>query len=513
MAGTYTTSSVTTREVFSGTIVAKAQPASATFGAQTASKPNPPLVLKLISNGKVIVPKSLMFTFGGFTYVERSGTIYKSVSSVTNAGTAVGTIDYDSGTVVLTDYPGGAAETLSLISCLTNDTGYSTNQVVFRTSGAPLRPGSLQVTAVRADTGATVTASANTSGVIDTGIIKGYVDYTSGLVKLRFTTNLSDLSGASEVPVVPSLLTYNAVVQSLLPLDADLLGLNPVRLPTDGRVPVYRAGDITVLHNTQSIEVVSPVAGGTLNLTRTDLAFVEVVGANGKILATDKYAVNMVTGILTWGSPLVLTDASSAAVTTPLTVKHRVEHMALVTDVQITGEVSLSSPLPWDAATAGTFLSSAVAWGDLQATITNWFTQQTWNSSAPNWTNVVSGGTTTSQYNRLAYPPSITNVGAVEGKWAIVFTSSTGFNVVEQNLGVIATGTTSLDCSPINPMTGQPYFTIRKEGWGSGWAAGNAVRFNTTACLGPMWTIRTVLSGNGTVASDAFKLQVRGDAD
>ncbi|HCA6786109.1 TPA: hypothetical protein MXV52_006785, partial [Pseudomonas aeruginosa] len=57
------------------------------------------------------------------------------------------------------------------------------------------------------------------------------------------------------------------------------------------------------------------------------------------------------------------------------------------------------------------------------------------------------------------------------------------------------------------------YFTIRKEGWGSGWAAGNAVRFNTDSCLGPMWIVRTVLSGKGTVEDDEFHLQIRGDAD
>ena len=78
---------------------------------------------------------------------------------------------------------------------------------------------------------------------------------------------------------------------------------------------------------------------------------------------------------------------------------------------------------------------------------------------------------------------------------------------------MIATGSTGSDLSPINSLTGQPYFTIRREGWGTGWAAGNAVRFNTDSALGPMWVIRTVISGQGTVDDDQFKLQIRGDAD
>ena len=60
----------------------------------------------------------------------------------------------------------------------------------------------------------------------------------TGIVRLRFTSNLEDTTGASDIPVIPLLLRYNAVVFTSLPLDATLLGLDPVRLPADGRVPV-----------------------------------------------------------------------------------------------------------------------------------------------------------------------------------------------------------------------------------------------------------------------------------
>ena len=123
------------------------------------------------------------------------------------------------------------------------------------------------------------------------------------------------------------------------------------------------------------------------------------------------------------------------------------------------------------------------------------------------------GNTTTAQYNGLSYPQVITNKGAIDGKWALVFTSASAFQVVEEKLGVITTGNITSDCAPINPLTGEPYFLIKKEGWGSGWAASNAVRFNTDAALGPLWVIRTVISGQGTVDDDEFKLQIRGDAD
>ena len=505
---------VSAREVFGGSLSVKAQSASVPYSPTTDTKPAPPLKITLVPDlPGSIIPGSLVFTMGGGTYIERSGIVYRDLNLSTNAGTAVGTIDYSTGVVELTSYPAGVSNSVQLIACLTHSTGFTIFSAVFRTAGAPLRPGSLQITAVRADTAQIVTAQADVNGAINNGIIKGSVDAVTGIVKLRFTTDLDDLSGASEVPVIPALLRYNAVVQTILPLDAELIGLDPVRLPSDGRVPIYREGDVAVLHNTMETSVASPTAGGTLAFTRGQISFVEVLDVDGKVLPESQYTVDQEAGTLTWANPLVLQDSETNPLTLPLTVYDRVEHMALITEVQITGQIGLSSEVPWALPAEGTFLSSAVTWGDMQARLFNWFTQQTWNSSAPNWTDSPIGGSTTAQYNTLAYPPLIANMGAIEGKWAVVFTSAMAFQVVEEKLGIITTGNTSTDCSPINPLTNTPYFTIKKEGWGIGWASSNAVRFKTSACLGPMWVVRTVLSGKGVVDDDNFKIQIRGDAD
>src|SRR5690606_9066667 len=124
----------------------------------------------------------------------------------------------------------------------------------------------------RADTGAVVTAAADINGQISSGIIHGTVDADTGICRVVFTTDPDDQSGTSDVPVIPLLVRYNAVVQTLLPLDAGLLGLDPVRLPADGRVPIYREGDVLVVHHTVETTVASPVAGGTVTLTRQQLA-------------------------------------------------------------------------------------------------------------------------------------------------------------------------------------------------------------------------------------------------
>lgn len=501
-------------ESFGGTLSVRGQGNAQSYGPQTDVQTVAPVTLDLLPGiAEPILPGSLVFTWAGEVYVDRSGVLYKNINSSTNAGVAVGSVDYKGRTATLSNYNAGAAAAVTLQACLTTNSGFSISALTFRTPGAPLRAGSLQVTAVRVDTAQLVTATADANGVFNHAVIKGTVDIATGIARLKFTSNINDETGASNIPVIPLLVRYNGVIYSSLPLDASLIGLDPVRLPADGRVPHYREADVLVIHHTAETTVASPAAGGTVQLARTGQAEITVVDPNGLKLKAASFTVDREHGRVTWSNPLVLQDESGAALSTPLTVLDRVEHMTLCTEVQISGELAISSPLPWDLPANDTRVSSALSWGDLQSRYHHWFTQKTWNSGVPNWTDSPVGETTTANYNLLSYPPIITNRGAIDGKWALVFTSASQFQVVEEKLGVVSTGSTSQDCAPINPETGQPYFTIRAAGWGAGWSAGNAVRFNTDSCLGPLWMARTVLSGQGTVDDDQFKIQIRGDAD
>ena len=42
----------------------------------------------------------------------------------------------------------------------------------------------------------------------------------------------------------------------------------------------------------------------------------------------------------------------------------------------------------------------------------------------------------------------------------------------KDSAGDVANGGAESNSAPINPETGQPYFAIREEGWGTGWKAG-----------------------------------------
>jgi hypothetical protein len=200
-----------------------------------------------------------------------------------------------------------------------------------------------------------------------------------------------------------------------------------------------------------------------------------------------------------------------------VTVEHRIEDMAVVRDVQISGEISFTRPLTHEYPVAtgsdlstGSFVSSALVVGDVFARVSLLFDQGSW---AGEWQDSANTAPATATFNDSLYPIAVTNKGAVTERWLIRFTSNTAFEVIGENVGSIAMGNTSADCAPANPATTAPYFTIPALGWGSGWTAGNVLRFNTVAAQFPVWVVRTVQQGPESVPDDNFTLLIRGDVD
>ena len=83
---------------------------------------------------------------------------------------------------------------------------------------------------------------------LDMAVILHPVDYQRGIV----TWDRSAAYAASPTygawiggfPISADALSYNAVFLQYLPLDKALLGLDTVRLPLDGQVSIFRAGDL-----------------------------------------------------------------------------------------------------------------------------------------------------------------------------------------------------------------------------------------------------------------------------
>lgn len=472
-----------------------------------------------------IVPGSVRFTLQGATYVDRAGVLYRSIDPVTNAGVASGQINYGTGRAEVNGYTNGGATALEVTSLLVQLSAPGQSAITFRTPGAPLRPASLVLRATTLD-GVLLTATSDSSGNIVGTRVMGAIDWRTGAAKVRFGELVTAAGHESEdwfdpaqvvggqifMPTLvdPATVFVGAVVYRNIPLNPDLLGLDPVRLPEDGRVVVFRPGQTLLIHHTQETSVASPAAGQVVNLGRPDLTRVEVRDSAGTPILSSWYAVDKTGGSVTFSDPLNLTGY-----TLPVVIRDRIEDRVLCADSQITGEIAINRGLSHDYP-AGSYLSTCLILGekngsqDLQARVENIFDQRTWTAV---FSEERIGDGTDAQYNDVVYPVAVDNGNAITERWAIHFTSASNIEVIGEASGIIWSGNISTDCAPLNPRTGQPYFTIPAAGWGSGWGTDNVLRFNTVGGLAPVWFIRTVLAGEATAPYDGFRYETIGDAN
>lgn len=462
-----------------------------------------------------IVAGSINFTLGGKTYFDRLGQLYYNLDPATGSATLAGDVNYQTGAATISAWVPGQANTLAMHSLLTSLDGNPVDEVVFRIPIAPVRPASVQLLATKL-TGGTLNVTANTNGNLVAAGCIGVVDYETGVVRARFGAWVAAAGNESEVwydanavfagqifkpaPVFAASIRYNAVAYSYLPLDADILGLNPVRLPQDGKVPIFRKGDFAVIGHTATAGPYTVANGQTKDCGRVRLSRVRVIGADGNVINTG-YTANLEAGTVHF--------TAVAGYSQPVSIEHRIEDMAQVSDVQINGQLGFLRQITHDYPTGST-VSSALIAGDLHARVSELFDQATWTNV---WSDSPIGSAATGTFNDVIAPIVVSNIGAITERWAIIFTNANTFNVVGEHVGVIATGNTVTDLAPSNPATAQPYFTLPATGWGSGWSAGNVLRFNTVGAIFPIWAVRTIQQGPETVPEDSFTLLIRGDVD
>ena len=426
-----------------------------------------------------------------------------------------GTIDYATARVTLTAWPVGISGQVTRATTLTSLGENISSAYVFRTATAPLRPGSLAIQYAAAGGGVQV-VTAGVDGTISAAGVVGVVDHETGLVRVGFGAYVTAAGNEAEpwydssrvltngtifkpAPVQSSTMKYTAGAYSYLPLDAALLGIDPVRLPSDGRVPIFRPGGFAVVGHTASVTATVSNAQ-VIDCARTRLSRVRIIGADGAVIHSG-YTADLEAGLVTF------TDVTGYS--QPVTIQHRIEDMAVVREASISGEVTFTRPVTHNYP-LGSYVSSALVAGDLFSRVQTVFDQATWNGT---WSDSVVGAEATGTFNTTQYPIVVTNRGALTERYVVRFTGATTFEVIGEHIGVIATGNTGVDCTPNNPATGVPYFTIPAGGWGSGWAAGNILRINTIGAEFPVWVVRTVQQGPESVPDDSFTLLIRGDVD
>lgn len=476
-----------------------------------------------------ILTGSARFKLGSDTFLDRDGTLFRNVDPSNNSGISSGLIQYGTGNVEINSWTPGADNLVSLESLTTTTDLPPLNQINFRTPVIPIRPQSLTVVVASLDFGQ-LTLTADENGVIETSQAHGTINYDTGFVSIFFYTkteitaeNQAEIEAQAwydpllkyeelskqyvNVPVWvdASSVRYNAVAYTYIPLDADILGLSATRLPTDGRVPIFRIGDIGIVSSSKSFELPDHIAGKTYDLAHQRISWAEIEDANGAKLPFSMYVVDYDYGKVTLSGDFALNTLVA-----PLTVKYRYQDMGLIRDVQINGQITFTKPLTHNYDALDTIVGSALVIGDMQSRYTRKFVQQSWNNA---WADEVTGGGISANYNDALYPIVVTNKGAIQERWALIFTDTTSFRCVGEYSGQIGTGSVDIDFAPINPVTGLPYFTVKKEGWGAGWVSGNVLRFNTVAANFPVWVIRTVKQSEPNVMSDQFQIMLRGDID
>jgi hypothetical protein len=478
-------------------------------------------VLKIVSN-------SFHATINSIQIIDRLGNLYKNFGGETETVTQVGTINYTTREITITDNTvtsNSANITLNVSHCTGTSDIEPASGVVFRTPGAPVTPSSLSIKAYLNDNTQT-TGGSNGAGEITGDYMEGTIDYDTGVVRLNFgewvtddvnaqaqdwyaTENVSGGNVWKPISVDAGNILIACVVTSYLPLDADLLGLDPVRLPQDGRVPIFRDGQVICIHNTQNYTVSdNPIINTTYSVGRSPVSLLELYDVDGTYIPeTDGYTVDLDNGQIT------VTDQATinGTYTGPFYILHRIEDMKLASDVQITGHIAVTSQLTFTYPATTSYVSTVLPMGDLQAKVTNKFDQVSWTSWADTVDDTV-GEIDGASYDFLNYPIELVNADSTQERWSIRFTSTTNFNLVGEHLGTIATGNTGTNLAPTNPTTGNPYFTMLAGGWGSGWSSGNVVRFNTHAANYPIWSGRTTLQGAPTEFEDDFIMQIRGDS-
>ena len=446
------------------------------------------------------VEGSLLITIGDDQYVGRQGHLYRNPSLDGTDGEYAGDADYQTWNVRITLWEGGIANDFSVVSLLTEIEPSVIGAIHTRAPAAPIRPSGLSITATSFQD-EQLFASANDLGEFS-GAATGTIDYDTGAYSIAFSS-----------PVFASSVRVNCVSYSYVPQDASLIGINPVRLPIDGRVRIFKRGDLAVIFDVDTADAASLTAGQVIDSGRVNLAYVKVVDANGVPLTVGT-VVNPVGGEHFLYDDLsgqfqVPAGADLSAFTAPYQIEYQYEDMAVITDLEIDGRLELSAPLGNAYGTTAK-VASALQFGDMGADVRHLHDLRTWSNS---WEDDPAGDSATGTYNDGAFPIEVVNDGAIEERWSISFTSATIVRVIGETVGVIAEGIdiTTETIAPINPETGTPYFTIQPDGWGAGWAAGNALRFNTIAGQAPFYVSRTTTPGALVQRSDGIHWQCRGN--
>ncbi|MDK2594384.1 hypothetical protein [Pseudoalteromonas obscura] len=399
-------------------------------------------------------------------------------------GYVIATIDYDSGVITeieTIDYNGSVSDDLGVMVVKRQQVTKSLN---FNLDIPSFAMSSLYIK-FATSSGVNLSASADDNGNISGENVSGTVT-SSGDVTLTFL-----------VDVLPDTLTYDVdqLEEVTMPTPPGSIDYN--KLPS-GSVPIFHEDHLVCIQHRERTAHSSLSVGQTLNVL-ADADWLDIVDSNGKSLYSsndENYSYNKATGVLTINvgisaflAPFVVTTIQAELV--------QIQSISGQT-AQLFTELSRSYP-------QGSTVSSVQRLGDLQARTADERTLSGWNNDFS-----ANGAQASNSVNTVQYPIEMKNQGAINQRWAIVFTSNSEFEVLGESVGIVATGNTSVDCMPMNPLTTAPFFKLPKEAFGSGLNPGEAFLFTTYAGSAPTMLIRSVSPGHTNIETDNSTIAFRG---
>lgn len=476
-----------------------------------------PKLLLTIKNPNALLAGSVSLRVGyqNDFVQDRNGKLY-------HRNQEMGTIDYQGGHVMLHKYDNATLLTAAAVSG-----DVAIDGVSFRVPTAPIRPQSLSLRAVSVD-GKTITASANVDGEIVGDEMTGTVDIKTGAASVDFGkwVNADSVQGESwyspdkvvngkvwqPLQVIADSIVFHAVAISHLPLDGNHIKIDTVRLPQDGKVPIFRRGDTILIGNRQTVELGSAFTSGqTINLPRQNLDRICLMDANDKPVSAELWQYDLDAGTISFATPLDLSGYKL-----PLKAMHAIEEKNRIIQTDIDGTLSLFFGVRHDYPVENTYVSSVLLHGkDLEVSVSIPFTQRNWNGE---WRETPTGEQLLNRLNVTDYPFVLTDDGAITERWLIKFASSNQFELYGEHLGFVGKFDTLTNLAPINPATQKPYFTLDKRAFGgnhnqvANWAIHDVIRFNTEGTLMPVWILRAVQpSSKKQLDEDGFRLCLFGD--
>lgn len=418
--------------------------------------------------------------------------VYEHVSADGNSGKLydgtehLATIDYLTG-VVTPQVVSRGSFTLTYAGLVESSAAAAAGDTVAKFTLAVPNPllESFYVQVERVSDRALISASADAQGVVTGAGVEGTI--TNGIVELTFS---------AAVDLITLRYDISDQVRQLPP--AEIYGLNPLRIPNDGIVDMFRQWGTIALSHSQVQQVTGNI--GTVYNIRENATYSDITDANGVSLWTSEnthYTVNKAAGTVTINSDF-------AGFTAPFVLTDVISELALVSSFT-SNSIVLAKPLSREYPIGATVASVQIL-GDLQARVGQVRDMTAW---ANNWD--VDGDSATGNYNSVDFPIEVKNNTAVNEDWAFIMTSPTAFRCVGRRLGQIGSGDTINDFAPINPVTNTPYFILRKGGWGGGWQTGEVLRFPTFAASKPIMLLRNVQVGHSQITTDKAVLSFFGN--